>query len=173
MSWYSSLFLSVSLVFMWFTLAFLCNLCSVHGPYCLLHSVSCVWSLCFWFWWIFDSRCMFLHSWSWPCITLRLLFWWPFLGPIFLYLVLVVCRLYLLFLRWVSLLHFCCIILLVLAFVIALHFCCCITMVCAYHQWPVVFQQTRVPNSLPMGANYVDYEPQGTEVIQVCLQTTP
>ena len=38
---------------------------------------------------------------------------------------------------------------------------------------PVVFQQTRVPNSLPMGANYVDYEPQGTEVIQVCLQTTP
>ena len=46
---------------------------------------------------------------------------------------------------------------------------CCITMVCAYHQWPVAFQQTRVPNSLPMGANYVDYEPQGTEVIQVCL----
>ena len=32
---------------------------------------------------------------------------------------------------------------------------------------------TRVPNSLPMGANSVDYEPQGTEVIQVCLQTTP
>ena len=31
---------------------------------------------------------------------------------------------------------------------------------------------TRVPNSLPMGANSVDYEPQGTEVIQVCLQTT-
>ena len=50
---------------------------------------------------------------------------------------------------------------------------CFITMVCAYHQWPVVFQQTRVPNSLPMGANYVDYEPQGTEVIQVNLQTTP
>ena len=34
---------------------------------------------------------------------------------------------------------------------------------------PVAIQQTRVPNSLPMGANYVDYEPQGTEVIQVCL----
>ena len=50
---------------------------------------------------------------------------------------------------------------------------CCVTVVCAYHQWPVVFQQTRVPNSLPMGANYADYEPQGTEVIQVCLQTTP
>ena len=38
---------------------------------------------------------------------------------------------------------------------------------------PVVLQQTRVPKSLPMGANYVDYEPQGIEVIQVCLQTTP
>ena len=38
---------------------------------------------------------------------------------------------------------------------------------------PVVLQQTRVPNSLPMGVNYVDYEPQGTEVIQACLQTTP
>ena len=38
---------------------------------------------------------------------------------------------------------------------------------------PVVLQQTRVPNSLLMGANYVDYEPQGTEVIQVYLQTTP
>ena len=50
---------------------------------------------------------------------------------------------------------------------------CCITMVCAYHAWPVAFQQTRVPNSLPMGVNYVDYQPQGTEVIQVCLQTTP
>ena len=50
---------------------------------------------------------------------------------------------------------------------------CCITVVCAYHQWPVVFQQTRVPNSLLMGVNYVDYEPQRTEVIQVCLQTTP
>ena len=37
----------------------------------------------------------------------------------------------------------------------------------------VVLQQTWVPNSLPMGANYVDYEPQGTEVIQACLQTTP
>ena len=24
-----------------------------------------------------------------------------------------------------------------------------------------------------MGVNYVDYEPQGTEVIQACLQTTP
>ena len=38
---------------------------------------------------------------------------------------------------------------------------------------PVVFQQTQVPKSLLMGANYVDYDPQGTEVIQVCLQTTP
>ena len=42
-----------------------------------------------------------------------------------------------------------------------------------HHARPVVFQQTRVPNSLPMGANSVDYEPQGTEVIQVCIQTTP
>ena len=33
---------------------------------------------------------------------------------------------------------------------------CCVTMVCAYHQWPVAFQQIRVPNSFPMGANYVD-----------------
>ena len=49
---------------------------------------------------------------------------------------------------------------------------CCVTVVYAYYQWPVVFQQTRIPNSLPMGANYVDYEPQGTEVIQVHLQTT-
>ena len=32
---------------------------------------------------------------------------------------------------------------------------------------------TWVPNNLPMGANYVDYEPQGTEVIQVHIQTTP
>ena len=38
---------------------------------------------------------------------------------------------------------------------------------------PVILQQTRVPNSLLMGINYVDYEPQGTEVIQACLQTTP
>ena len=38
---------------------------------------------------------------------------------------------------------------------------------------PIILQQTRVPNSLPKGANYVDYEPQGTEVIQACLQTTP
>ena len=38
---------------------------------------------------------------------------------------------------------------------------------------PVILQQTRVPNSLLMGVNYVDYEPQGTEVIQACLQTTP
>ena len=38
---------------------------------------------------------------------------------------------------------------------------------------PAILQQTRVPNSLPMGVNYVDYEPQGTEVIQACLQTTP
>ena len=38
---------------------------------------------------------------------------------------------------------------------------------------PGSFQQTRVPNSLPMGVNYVDYEPQGTEVIPVYLQTTP
>ena len=38
---------------------------------------------------------------------------------------------------------------------------------------PVILQQTRVPNSLPMGVNYVDYEPQGTEVIQACLHTTP
>ena len=37
----------------------------------------------------------------------------------------------------------------------------------------VILQQTQVPNSLPMGVNYVDYEPQGTEVIQACLQTTP
>ena len=38
---------------------------------------------------------------------------------------------------------------------------------------PVAIQQTWVPNSFPMGASYVDYEPYGTEVIQVCLQTTP
>ena len=38
---------------------------------------------------------------------------------------------------------------------------------------PVILQQARVPNSLLMGVNYVDYEPQGTEVIQACLQTTP
>ena len=38
---------------------------------------------------------------------------------------------------------------------------------------PVILQQTWVPNSLLMGVNYVDYEPQGTEVIQACLQTTP
>ena len=38
---------------------------------------------------------------------------------------------------------------------------------------PGNFQQTRVPNSLPMGANYVDYEPQGTEVIPVYLKFTP
>ena len=38
---------------------------------------------------------------------------------------------------------------------------------------PGSFKQTRVPNSLPMGVNYVDYEPQGTEVIPVYLQTTP
>ena len=38
---------------------------------------------------------------------------------------------------------------------------------------PVILQQTWVPNILPMGANYVDYEPQETEVIQACLQTTP
>ena len=38
---------------------------------------------------------------------------------------------------------------------------------------PVILQQTQVPNSSPMGANYVDYEPQGTGVIQACLQTTP
>ena len=38
---------------------------------------------------------------------------------------------------------------------------------------PVILQQTQVPNSLLMGINYVDYEPQGTEVIQACLQTTP
>ena len=38
---------------------------------------------------------------------------------------------------------------------------------------PGSFQQTRVPNSLLMGVNYVDYEPQGTEVIPVYLQTTP
>ena len=38
---------------------------------------------------------------------------------------------------------------------------------------PSSFQQTRVPNSLPMGVNYVDYEPQGTEVIPVYLQTAP
>ena len=37
---------------------------------------------------------------------------------------------------------------------------------------PVVLQQTWVPNSSSMGANYVDYEPQVTEVIQACLQTT-
>ena len=37
---------------------------------------------------------------------------------------------------------------------------------------PVILQQTQVPNSLLMGINYVDYEPQGTEVIQACLQTT-
>ena len=42
-----------------------------------------------------------------------------------------------------------------------------------HHEGPVVFQQTQVPNNLLMGANYVDYEPQGTEVIQVHLQTTP
>ena len=38
---------------------------------------------------------------------------------------------------------------------------------------PGSFQQTRVPKSLLMGVNYVDYEPQGTEVIPVYLQTTP
>ena len=38
---------------------------------------------------------------------------------------------------------------------------------------PGSFQQTKVPNSLLMGVNYVDYEPQGTEVIPVYLQTTP
>ena len=38
---------------------------------------------------------------------------------------------------------------------------------------PGSFQQTRVPNSLLMGVNYVDYVPQGTEVIPVYLQTTP
>ena len=38
---------------------------------------------------------------------------------------------------------------------------------------PAILQQTWVPNSLPMGVNYVDYEPKGTEVIQACLQTTP
>ena len=38
---------------------------------------------------------------------------------------------------------------------------------------PGSFQQTRVPNILSMGVNYVDYEPQGTEVIPVYLQTTP
>ena len=38
---------------------------------------------------------------------------------------------------------------------------------------PRSFQQTRVPNSLLMGVNYVDYEPQGTKVIPVYLQTTP
>ena len=38
---------------------------------------------------------------------------------------------------------------------------------------PVILQQTQVPNSLPVGVNYVDYEPQGTEVIQAHLQTTP
>ena len=38
---------------------------------------------------------------------------------------------------------------------------------------PGSFQQTRVPNSLPMGVNYVDYEPQGTEVIPIHFQSTP
>ena len=38
---------------------------------------------------------------------------------------------------------------------------------------PAILQQTRVPNSLLMGVNNVDYEPQGTEVIQACLQITP
>ena len=38
---------------------------------------------------------------------------------------------------------------------------------------PGSFEQTRVPNSLLMGVNYVDYEPQGTAVIPVYLQTTP
>ena len=38
---------------------------------------------------------------------------------------------------------------------------------------PVILQQTWVPNSLLKGVNYVNYEPQGTEVIQACLQTTP
>ena len=38
---------------------------------------------------------------------------------------------------------------------------------------PGSFQQTRLPHSLPMGVNYVDYEPQGTAVIPVYLQTTP
>ena len=38
---------------------------------------------------------------------------------------------------------------------------------------PGSFQQTRVPNSLLMGVNYVDYEPQGTEVIPIHFQPTP
>ena len=38
---------------------------------------------------------------------------------------------------------------------------------------PDIFQQTRVPNGLLMGVNYVDYEPQGTELIPIHLQTTP
>ena len=38
---------------------------------------------------------------------------------------------------------------------------------------PGSFQQTRVPNSLPMGVNHVDYEPQGTEVIPIHFQSTP
>ena len=46
---------------------------------------------------------------------------------------------------------------------------CYVTMVCAHHARPVVFQQTRVSKSLLMGVNHVDYEPQGTEMIQVCL----
>ena len=37
---------------------------------------------------------------------------------------------------------------------------------------PGSFQQTRVPNSLLMGVNYVDYEPQGTEVIPIHFQST-
>ena len=36
---------------------------------------------------------------------------------------------------------------------------------------PGSFQQTRVPNSLLMEVNYVDSEPQGTEVIPVHIQT--
>ena len=34
-------------------------------------------------------------------------------------------------------------------------------------------QQTRVPHSLLMGVNYVDYEPQGTAVIPIHFHTTP
>ena len=38
---------------------------------------------------------------------------------------------------------------------------------------PGSFQQTRVPNSLPMGVNLVDYEPQGNAVIPIHFQSTP
>ena len=44
--------------------------------------------------------------------------------------------------------------------------------VCHTINCPLVFQQRRVPNSLLMGVNSVDYEPQGTEVIMSTYRLT-